>query len=50
VDGTDRIVQYPPLSKAEARDLTPSGLLAGEDHWNPMAAVRALRKLKGTEQ
>lgn len=45
-NGNRRIVQSPPLSKAEERNLKPSLLLAGDDHWNAMAALRALRKLE----
>lgn len=46
VDGGHRIVQSPPLTKAEMRNLTPSALLAGRDHWKPEAALHALRKLR----
>lgn len=45
IDGTHRIVHYPPLSKAEERNLKSSLLLAGEDRWNSKAAVRALHKM-----
>ncbi len=46
VNATHRIVQDPPLSKAAEHNLKPSVLLAGENNWNPRAAVRALRKLQ----
>lgn len=45
VNGTVRVVRSPPLSKAEARRMTPSLLLEGEDHWNPKNALQALRQL-----
>lgn len=46
VNGGHRIVEYPPLTPEEEKKLTPSGLLAGDDHWDPVAAAKALRKIK----
>jgi pectin methylesterase-like acyl-CoA thioesterase len=40
-----RDVVNPPLTPAERALLTPRGLLAGEDHWDPMAQVERLRQL-----
>ena len=40
-----RSVVSPPLTPAERAQLTPEGLLAGKDHWDPMAEVANLRKL-----
>jgi pectin methylesterase-like acyl-CoA thioesterase len=40
-----RDVASPPLTPTERAILTPRGLLAGEDHWDPMAQVERLRQL-----
>lgn len=45
VNGGHRIVQSPPLTRAQERMLKPSALLAGKDHWDPRAAIRSLRKI-----
>ena len=44
-NGARRAVVSPPLTPAERALLTPGGLLAGEDHWDPMAQVEGLRQL-----
>ncbi|ADV83532.1 pectinesterase family protein [Terriglobus saanensis] len=44
VNGGHRIVNYPPLSAAEEEQLTPTGLLGGKDHWNPMEEANRLRE------
>ncbi|HEY4357162.1 MAG TPA: pectinesterase family protein [Acidobacteriaceae bacterium] len=46
VNGGHRIVDYPPLTAEEEKKLTPAGLLAGDDHWDPVTAAKALRKIK----
>lgn len=46
VDGGHRIVNYPELSRQEAKKLTPAALLSGSDNWNPVAEANALRKLR----
>lgn len=46
VDGGQRIVSYPPLTRAEAKKLTPRALLAGSDGWDPVAEANRLRRLK----
>jgi len=40
-----RDVVSPLLTPAERARLTPGGLLAGNDHWDPMAQVERLRQL-----
>jgi pectin methylesterase-like acyl-CoA thioesterase len=46
VNGGYRVVEYPPLSSAEEKGLTPSLLLSGADHWDPTAAVTQLREIR----
>lgn len=46
VNGGHRIVSYPPLTREEQKNLTPRALLAGTDHWDPVAAADHLRKLR----
>ena len=46
VDGGHRIVDYPELSREQAKRLTPGTLLSGNDNWNPIAEADALRKLR----
>lgn len=45
VNGGQRVVNYPPLTRAEEKSLTPRGLLAGTDKWDPVGAIGRLRKL-----
>jgi pectin methylesterase-like acyl-CoA thioesterase len=45
VNGGHRVVVSPPLTSAERAALTPENLLAGKDHWDPMAQVQELRAL-----
>ena len=46
VDGGHRIVDYPELSREQAKRLTPGALLSGSGNWNPIAEADALRKLR----
>jgi len=46
VNGGHRKVEYPSLSNAEEVNLTPGSLLAGADHWNPIATADQLAKLR----
>jgi pectinesterase len=46
VNGVQRIVSYPKLSRGEEKKLTPGTLLAGSDGWDPVAEADALRKLR----
>jgi pectinesterase len=46
VDGGQRVVSSPELSRDEAGRLTPVALLSGTDGWNPVAEANALRKLR----
>lgn len=43
VNGGHRIAISPPLTASEQASLNPEQLLRGEDDWNPMAEVSALR-------
>jgi pectin methylesterase-like acyl-CoA thioesterase len=45
VNPNHRAVAYPPLSLAEQATLTPAGLLAEEDQWNPEKEIALLRQL-----
>lgn len=44
VNGGQRIVAYPELTRAEESGLTPQHLLAGSDGWNPVAEADRLRR------
>jgi pectinesterase len=46
VNGGHRIVQYPPLTHTQKATLAPRPLLRGTDDWDPVAAAKALRKLR----
>ena len=46
VNGGQRIVTYPPLTKDVEKGLTPEALLRGTDNWNPVKAADRLRKQK----
>ena len=46
VNGGQRIVTYPPLTKEVEKGLTPQALLRGTDDWNPVKAADRLRKQK----
>lgn len=45
VNGGHRVVATSPLTTAERSALTPERLLAGKDHWDPLAQVQELRAL-----
>ena len=44
VNGGSRVVTSPPLTTSQEHAMTPRGLLAGTDDWDPVAAANALRK------
>ena len=44
VNGGQRIVSDPPLTKDMEKGLTPAALLRGTDGWNPVKAANRLRK------
>ena len=46
VNGGQRIVTYPPLTKDVEKGLTPEALLGGTDGWDPVKAANRLRKQK----
>ncbi|GAA3755124.1 pectinesterase family protein [Terriglobus aquaticus] len=46
VNGGQRIVSYPPLTKEVEKGLTPQALLRGTDGWNPVKAADRLWKAR----